>query len=243
MIRVIWLLAGGALLLGLTAAYLFQAELEPLIVTGWTTPSLKASADIPPDIAFHLLVTAGRSSLILLLGSGCAASLTLIALQAKSASLGDALTMASSIPPLVWVPLCIALFGLREEAFVGPGIVFTAAFIAPGILTQIHTAPQPVVEMLQVLGRDRRDIGRVVVVPHVLVGLAPLVALTFALLFGMSSVVEYLGGFNGVGRVLRSMTFSYEVRGLLSITVAVTLALWGAQTLLRRAMVGAASLL
>ena len=54
-----------------------------------------------------------------------------------------------------------------------------------------------------------------------------------ALLFGVCAVVEYLGGFNGVGRVLRIVTFSFEVRQLVAITFVSTALLLLLQSVLR----------
>lgn len=68
--------------------------------------------------------------------------------------------------------------------------------------------------------------------------IAPQAALTFALLFGLSAVVEYLTNFNGVGRVLRSLSFAYEIRDLVVVTTVTTLLLWVAQELLRRMILG-----
>jgi ABC-type nitrate/sulfonate/bicarbonate transport system permease component len=160
----------------------------------------------------------------MILGLGCALAVALAALTRAldSRVVLNLLVMLSAIPPLVWVPLSLTAFGLRSWAFDIPATLFVAALLAPALLQMAKRIPQGSVEMLVALGVPRSQILRQVLAPHLIHTAAPLVSLSYAVIFGVSAVLEYLGGFNGVGRALRLIAGYAEATDLLILTIVAT---------------------
>src|SRR4051794_14344905 len=83
----------------LVAGYLCSTELQRHLATGWTTASLSTNRDVPPDIAFHLIVSLGRTITVLLVGCIVAVGLALFTKIIRSTLLVELTILLEAIPP------------------------------------------------------------------------------------------------------------------------------------------------
>lgn len=223
-------------LLALSGGYLASDVLVAHLHTGWTTAGLRSNADVPGDVGFHLLVTTGRTISILGGGLLCALVLAASTRLLRVRAWIDLMIFAAAVPPLVWVPLGLAAFGLNSWAFDIPASLFVGAMIAPGLLAGARGAPPAAVDAMRVAGFGGFAIWRAVVAPWALRSVAPQLMLTVALIFGVCTVVEYLAGIYGVGTVLKLEISNIEFRDIVFLTLASVLALLAVQRLIRQAV-------
>lgn len=201
------------------AIYLFPSSLARYIHSGWTTPGLLASADLSSDILVHIVVTVGRSELILLLGLIFTAQLVFISMVVRSRLFTEALTLLSAVPPLVWVPLSLAYFGLNQAAFDVPASLFVSAMLAPSATSYLSCPPKSADAAMRLIGLTPGEIWWKLNFPWLVDRLTSQLNLIVALTFGMCTVVEYMSGTYGVGAVLKLLTGAAEFRQIIMVTM------------------------
>lgn len=128
----------------------------------------------------------------------------------------DGVTVAGTIPSLVYAVLSLIIFGLSDVGPVLAVALVSAPYIAINVAEGIRGTDQSLVKMSQAFRRSPRQIRREVYVPTIVPFVFAAVRMSFAVAWKVEALTEVFGGSSGVGFQIRSEYQMFSISGVLA---------------------------
>jgi NitT/TauT family transport system permease protein len=128
----------------------------------------------------------------------------------------DGVTVAGTIPSLVYAVLSLIIFGLSDVGPVLAVALVSAPYIAINVAEGIRGTDQSLVKMSQAFRRSPRQIRREVYVPTIVPFVFAAVRMSFAVAWKVEALTEVFGGSSGVGFQIRSEYQMFSITGVLA---------------------------
>jgi NitT/TauT family transport system permease protein len=128
----------------------------------------------------------------------------------------DGVTVAGTIPSLVYAVLSLIIFGLSDVGPVLAVALVSAPYIAINVAEGIRGTDQSLVKMSQAFRRSPRQIRREVYVPTIVPFVFAAVRMSFAVAWKVEALTEVFGGSSGVGFQIRSEYQLFSITGVLA---------------------------
>lgn len=128
----------------------------------------------------------------------------------------DGVTVAGTIPALVYAVMSLIIFGLSDLGPILAVALVSAPYIAINVAEGIRGVDQSLVKMSQAFGRTQRQIRRDVLIPTIVPYIFAAVRMSFAVAWKVEALTEVFGGSNGVGFQIRSEYQLFNITGVLA---------------------------
>ncbi|OZM77123.1 nitrate ABC transporter permease [Pseudonocardia sp. MH-G8] len=128
----------------------------------------------------------------------------------------DGVTVAGTIPALVYAVMSLIIFGISDLGPVLAVALVSAPYIAINVAEGIRGTDQSLVKMSEAFGRSPRQIRREVFVPAIVPFVFAAVRMSFAVAWKVEALTEVFGGSNGVGFQIRSQYQLFSITGVLA---------------------------
>jgi len=128
----------------------------------------------------------------------------------------DGVTVAGTIPALVYAVLSLIIFGLSDLGPVLAVALVSTPYVALNVAEGIRGVDQRLVTMSQAFGRSPQRIRRDVYLPTIVPYLFAAVRMSFAVAWKVEALTEVFGGTNGVGFQIRSEYQLFNITGVLA---------------------------
>jgi NitT/TauT family transport system permease protein len=128
----------------------------------------------------------------------------------------DGVTVAGTIPSLVYAVMSLIIFGLSDVGPVLAVALVSAPYIAINVAEGIRGTDQSLVKMSQAFRRSPRQIRREVYVPTIVPFVFAAVRMSFAVAWKVEALTEVFGGSSGVGFQIRSEYQLFSITGVLA---------------------------
>lgn len=128
----------------------------------------------------------------------------------------DGVTVAGTIPALVYAVLSLIIFGLSDLGPILAVALVSAPYIAINVAEGIRGVDQSLVKMSRAFGRTHRQIRREVLIPTIVPYVFAAVRMSFAVAWKVEALTEVFGGSNGVGFQIRSEYQLFNITGVLA---------------------------
>jgi NitT/TauT family transport system permease protein len=130
----------------------------------------------------------------------------------------DGVTVAGTIPALVYAVMSLIIFGLSDLGPILSVALVSTPYVAINVAEGIRGVDQSLVRMSQAFGRSPRQIRREVFVPTIVPYVFAAVRMSFAVAWKVEALTEVFGGTNGVGFQIRSEYQLFNIGGVLAWT-------------------------
>jgi NitT/TauT family transport system permease protein len=128
----------------------------------------------------------------------------------------DGVTVAGTIPSLVYAVMSLIIFGLSDVGPVLAVALVSAPYVAINVAEGIRGTDQSLVKMSQAFRRSPRQIRREVYVPTIVPFVFAAVRMSFAVAWKVEALTEVFGGSSGVGFQIRSEYQLFSITGVLA---------------------------
>ena len=128
----------------------------------------------------------------------------------------DGVTVAGTIPALVYAVLSLIIFGLSNMGPVLAVALVSAPYIAINVAEGIRGVDQSLLKMSEAFGRSQRQIRREVLIPTIVPFIFAAVRMSFAVAWKVEALTEVFGGSNGVGFQIRTQYQLFSITGVLA---------------------------
>jgi NitT/TauT family transport system permease protein len=128
----------------------------------------------------------------------------------------DGVTVAGTIPSLVYAVMSLIVFGLSDLGPILAVALVSAPYIAINVAEGIRGTDQSLVKMSRAFGRTPRQIRREVFVPTIVPFVFAAVRMSFAVAWKVEALTEVFGGSSGVGFQIRSEYQRFSIEGVLA---------------------------
>jgi NitT/TauT family transport system permease protein len=130
----------------------------------------------------------------------------------------DGVTVAGTIPALVYAVMSLIIFGLSDLGPILSVALVSTPYVAINVAEGIRGVDQSLVRMSQAFRRSPRQIRRDVFIPTVVPYVFAAVRMSFAVAWKVEALTEVFGGTNGVGFQIRSEYQLFNIGGVLAWT-------------------------
>jgi NitT/TauT family transport system permease protein len=131
-------------------------------------------------------------------------------------ALRDLINTLISIPGLVFVLICLIVFGLRPTGAIVAIVLTNASFVAVQMWEGIRAIPRDLISMSQSYKVSRARTLRHVILPALAPFLFTALTYSFALTWKLAMLTELFGSSRGVGFKLRVEFAQFDIAGMLS---------------------------
>lgn len=131
----------------------------------------------------------------------------------------DGVTVAGTIPGLVYAVLSLIIFGLSNMGPVLTVALVSAPYIAINVAEGIRGVDQSLLKMSEAFGRSQRQIRREVLIPTIVPFIFAAVRMSFAVAWKVEALTEVFGGSNGIGFQIRTQYQLFSIPGVLAWTL------------------------
>lgn len=131
-------------------------------------------------------------------------------------ALRDLVNALISIPGLVFVLICLIIFGLGPVGAIVAVVITNAPFVSVQIWEGVRAIPRDLIAMSASYGVPRARVLRNVVIPSLAPFLFTALTYSFALTWKLAMLTELFGSNRGVGFKLRVEFAQFDIAGMLS---------------------------
>lgn len=131
-------------------------------------------------------------------------------------ALRDLINALISIPGLVFVLICLIIFGLGPVGAIVAVVITNAPFVSVQIWEGVRAVPRDLIAMSRSYDVPRARILRGIVIPSLAPFLFAALTYSFALTWKLAMLTELFGGSSGVGFKLRVEFAQFDISGMLS---------------------------
>ena len=128
----------------------------------------------------------------------------------------DGVTVAGTIPALVYAVLALIVFGLSDMGPILAVALVSVPYVALNVAEGVRGVDRSLVQMSRAFGRSPRQIRRDVYVPTLVPFVFAAVRMSFAVAWKVEALTEVFGGSNGVGFQIRTQYQLFSIRGVLA---------------------------
>jgi NitT/TauT family transport system permease protein len=128
----------------------------------------------------------------------------------------DGVTVAGTIPALVYAVMSLIIFGLSDMGPILAVALVSAPYIAINVAEGIRGVDRSLVTMSEAFGRSPRQIRREVLVPTIVPFVFAAIRMSFAVAWKVEALTEVFGGSSGVGFQIRSQYQLFSITGVLA---------------------------
>jgi NitT/TauT family transport system permease protein len=128
----------------------------------------------------------------------------------------DGVTIAGTIPGLVYAVLSLIVFGLSNLGPILAVALVSAPYVALNVAEGIRGVDKSLVTMSEAFGRTQRQIRREVLIPTIVPFVFAAIRMSFAVAWKVEALTEVFGGRNGVGFQIRTEYQLYNIAGVLA---------------------------
>ena len=127
----------------------------------------------------------------------------------------DGVTIAGTIPAIVYAVMSLIVFGLSNLGPVLAVALVSAPYIALNVAEGIRGVDKSLVTMSEAFGRSQRQIRREVLIPTIVPFVFAAIRMCFAVAWKVEALTEVFGGRNGVGFQIRTEYQLYDIAAVL----------------------------
>lgn len=128
----------------------------------------------------------------------------------------DGVTIAGTIPGIVYAVLSLIVFGLSNLGPILAVALVSAPYVALNVAEGIRGADKSLVTMSEAFKRTPRQIRREVLIPTIIPFVFAAIRMSFAVAWKVEALTEVFGGRNGVGFQIRTEYQLYNIAGVLA---------------------------
>jgi NitT/TauT family transport system permease protein len=127
----------------------------------------------------------------------------------------DGVTVAGTIPAIVYAVLSLIVFGLSNLGPILAVALVSAPYVALNVAEGIRGVDKSLITMSEAFGRSPRQIRREVLIPTIVPFVFAAIRMCFAVAWKVEALTEVFGGRNGVGFQIRTEYQLYSITGVL----------------------------
>ena len=128
----------------------------------------------------------------------------------------DGVTVAGTIPAIVYAVLSLIIFGLSNMGPILAVALVSAPYVALNVAEGIRGVDKSLITMSEAFGRTPRQIRREVLIPTIVPFVFAAIRMCFAVAWKVEALTEVFGGRNGVGFQIRTEYQLYSISGVLA---------------------------
>lgn len=128
----------------------------------------------------------------------------------------DGVTVAGTIPAIVYAVLSLIVFGLSNFGPILAVALVSAPYVALNVAEGIRGVDKNLITMSEAFGRTPRQIRREVLIPTIVPFVFAAIRMCFAVAWKVEALTEVFGGRNGVGFQIRTEYQLYSISGVLA---------------------------
>ncbi len=128
----------------------------------------------------------------------------------------DGVTVAGTIPAIVYAVLSLIIFGLSNMGPILAVALVSAPYVALNVAEGIRGVDKSLITMSEAFGRTPRQIRREVLIPTIVPFVFAAIRMCFAVAWKVEALTEVFGGRNGVGFQIRTEYQLYDIAGVLA---------------------------
>jgi NitT/TauT family transport system permease protein len=128
----------------------------------------------------------------------------------------DGVTVAGTIPAIVYAVLSLIIFGLSNMGPILAVALVSAPYVALNVGEGIRGVDKSLITMSEAFGRTPRQIRREVLIPTIVPFVFAAIRMCFAVAWKVEALTEVFGGRNGVGFQIRTEYQLYDIAGVLA---------------------------
>jgi NitT/TauT family transport system permease protein len=128
----------------------------------------------------------------------------------------DGVTIAGTIPGIVYAVLSLIVFGLSNLGPILAVALVSAPYVALNVAEGIRGVDKSLVLMSEAFKRTPRQIRREVLIPTIVPFVFAAIRMSFAVAWKVEALTEVFGGRNGVGFQIRTEYQLYDIAGVLA---------------------------
>lgn len=128
----------------------------------------------------------------------------------------DGVTVAGTIPAIVYAVLSLIVFGLSNLGPILAVALVSAPYVALNVAEGIRGVDKSLITMSEAFGRTPRQIRREVLIPTIVPFVFAAIRMCFAVAWKVEALTEVFGGRNGVGFQIRTEYQLYSISGVLA---------------------------
>ncbi|MBL7258542.1 ABC transporter permease [Paractinoplanes lichenicola] len=128
----------------------------------------------------------------------------------------DGVTIAGTIPAIVYAVLSLIVFGLSNLGPILAVALVSAPYIALNVAEGIRGVDKSLVTMSEAFGRSPQQIRREVLIPTIVPYVFAAIRMCFAVAWKVEALTEVFGGRNGVGFQIRTEYQLYDIAAVLA---------------------------
>ena len=128
----------------------------------------------------------------------------------------DGVTVAGTIPAIVYAVLSLIVFGLSNLGPILAVALVSAPYVALNVAEGIRGVDRSLITMSEAFGRSPRQIRREVLIPTIVPFVFAAIRMCFAVAWKVEALTEVFGGRNGVGFQIRTEYQLYSISGVLA---------------------------
>jgi NitT/TauT family transport system permease protein len=128
----------------------------------------------------------------------------------------DGVTVAGTIPAIVYAVLSLIIFGLSNMGPILAVALVSAPYVALNVAEGIRGVDRSLITMSEAFGRTPRQIRREVLIPTIVPFVFAAIRMCFAVAWKVEALTEVFGGRNGVGFQIRTEYQLYDIAGVLA---------------------------
>jgi NitT/TauT family transport system permease protein len=127
----------------------------------------------------------------------------------------DGVTVAGTIPAIVYAVLSLIIFGLSNLGPILAVALVSAPYVALNVAEGIRGVDKSLITMSEAFNRTPRQIRREVLIPTIVPFVFAAIRMCFAVAWKVEALTEVFGGRNGVGFQIRTEYQLYDIAGVL----------------------------
>ncbi len=128
----------------------------------------------------------------------------------------DGVTVAGTIPAIVYAVLSLIVFGLSNLGPILAVALVSAPYVALNVAEGIRGVDKSLITMSEAFGRSSQQIRREVLIPTIVPFVFAAIRMCFAVAWKVEALTEVFGGRNGVGFQIRTQYQLYSISGVLA---------------------------
>ena len=128
----------------------------------------------------------------------------------------DGVTVAGTIPAIVYAVLSLIVFGLSNLGPILAVALVSAPYVALNVAEGIRGVDKSLITMSEAFGRTPRQIRREVLIPTIVPFVFAAIRMCFAVAWKVEALTEVFGGRSGVGFQIRTQYQLYSITGVLA---------------------------
>lgn len=128
----------------------------------------------------------------------------------------DGVTVAGTIPAVVYAVLSLIVFGLSSLGPILAVALVSAPYVALNVAEGIRGVDKSLITMSEAFGRSPKQIRREVLIPTIVPFVFAAIRMCFAVAWKVEALTEVFGGRNGVGFQIRTEYQLYSISGVLA---------------------------